>query len=409
MSPTKTSAIGAMLVALGPITMGLYTPAMPTLVDAFGADDGAVKLTLTLYFMGFAFAQPVCGPMSDAWGRRPIVMLFTALYLVGSAMAVFAPSVEWLMAARLIQGLGAASGTAISRAIVRDLFTGRESVQVMNLIGLFLVAGPALAPTFGGILLHLFGWHAIFVAMLVYGVVIVTVFLTIVPETLASPDAANVRPGRLIRNYGTLLRDPRFLRPATAMAFSVGCIYALATVLPFVLIEGAGMTPLMFGLGMIAQSGSFLIGSAVMRKLLQRVEAHRMVPYGLALIGSGALLLAVLAVTVEPRYLTVMGPVGVLAFGTAFIMPTMMTESLAPFPHMAGAASALAGFFQMGAGLLGSAAAAAIGHPTLALSIVVPIMAGISIVMQIALKGRTSRMEEAVADRIIHPPEAPAE
>lgn len=408
MSQTKTSAVGAMLVALGPISMALYTPAMPTLVQVFGTDVSAVKLTLTLYFAGFAFAQLVCGPMSDAWGRRPVVMGFTCLYLAGSLTAVFAPSIGWLLAARLIQGFGAASGTAISRAIVRDLFTGRQSVQVMNLIGLFLVAGPALSPTIGGVLLDLVGWHSIFALMVVYGVAIMVVFVTIVPETLARPDAASVRPLRLMRNYGALLRDPRFLRPSTVMACSVGCLYALATILPFVLIDRAGLTPLQFGLGMMAQSGSFLAGSAVMRKLLQRVDAHRMVPFGLLLIGMGAATLAILAVSVEPRYLTVMAPIGLLAFGIAFVMPTMMTESLAPFPHIAGAASALAGFFQMGAGLLGSAAAAAVGQPVLALATVVPVMAAIAIVTQFALKGRTTRMEEAVADRIIHP-HAPAE
>lgn len=358
MTPGKASAVGALLVALGPISMALYTPAMPQLVTAFGTDVSTVKLTLTIYFLGFALAQLVCGPLSDAWGRRPVVIGFTILYLAGSLMAVFASTIDWLLAARAVQGVGAAAGVAIARAIVRDLFTGRQSAQVMNMIGLMLAAGPAFSPTIGGITLDLFGWHAIFLLMVLYGLVIIGIFLTIVPETLKTPDRDNARPRQLASNYLALITDRRFLRPAIVMACSIGTLYSLATILPFVLIDRVGLTPTAFGLGMFVQSGSFLAGAVVMRKLLVSIDAHKLVAAGLAFMALGAVLVLVLTLAFEPRFITVMGPVGLLAFGIPFVMPAMMTESLAPYPHIAGAASALSGFFQMGAGLLGSAAAA---------------------------------------------------
>jgi DHA1 family bicyclomycin/chloramphenicol resistance-like MFS transporter len=408
MSPRKASAIGALLVALGPISMALYTPAMPQLVEVFGTDVATVKLTLTVYFLGFALAQLVCGPLSDAYGRRPIVMGFTAAYLVGSLLAVFAPSVEWLLAARVIQGIGASAGVAISRAIVRDLFTGRQSVQVMNMIGLMLAAGPALSPTIGGITLDLFGWHAIFLVMVIYGAVLIAIFATLVPETNARPEPARAAPRALAASYGALLTDRRFLRPTIIMASSVGALYTLATILPFVLIGRVGLTPTEFGVGMLAQSGSFMLGSLVMNRLLRSIEAHRLVPVGLALIGIGAFTLAILGIAAEPSFLTVMGPIGVFAFGIPFVMPSMLTESLAPFPRMAGAASALSGFFQMGGGLIGSAVAAAMGDPELALATIVPVMATIGIGTHVALRGATTRMSEEAADRLIEP-RAPAE
>lgn len=407
MSARKTSAVGALLVALGPISMALYTPAMPQLVAVFGADVSTVKLTLTVYFLGFAAAQLVCGPMSDAWGRRPVVIGFTGFYLIGSIIAVFAPSIEWLLAARLVQGIGAAAGVAVSRAMVRDLFTGRESVQVMNMIGLMLAAGPALSPTIGGITLDLFGWQAIFLVMVLYGLVVVAVFVTSVPETLAARNPASARPRGLVAGYLTLLKDRRFLRPAIIMACSVGSLYTLATILPFVLIDEAGLTPTEFGVGMLAQSGSFMLGSLVMNRLLASIDAHRLVPMGLALIVGGALLLPLLALLVEPGFLTVMGPVGLLAFGIPFVMPSMLTESLAPFPHIAGAAAALSGFLQMGGGLLGSALAAIMGEPVLALATIVPVMALLALAAHLTLQGGT-RMEEAVAERLIEP-RTPAE
>jgi DHA1 family bicyclomycin/chloramphenicol resistance-like MFS transporter len=408
MSQTKTSVIGALLVALGPISMALYTPAMPALVRVFDTDVSAVKLTLTVYFLGFALAQLVCGPLSDIWGRRPVVMAFTALYLIGSLVAVAAPSIHWLLAARIVQGVGAAAGVAISRAIVRDLYTGRQSAQVMNMIGLMLIAAPAMAPTIGGVTLEFFGWHAIFALMAVYGVVIMVVFQVAVPETLARNGAGDAQPRRLVASYAKLSRDPRFLRPAIVMACSIGSLYTLATVLPFVLIDRAGLTPVQFGFSMLAHSGSFMLGSLLMRQLLKSVDAHRLVPVGLGLISAGALLLPVSIALYPPSFATVMGPTALFAFGLPFIMPSMMTESLAPFPHIAGAAAALSGFFQMAAGLVGSAVAAAMGDPVLALVTIIPASALMAVLTHVALKRATSRMDESVADRIVRP-HAPAE
>jgi DHA1 family bicyclomycin/chloramphenicol resistance-like MFS transporter len=408
MSHTKTSVIGALLVALGPISMALYTPAMPTLVSVFDTDVSAVKLTLTVYFLGFALAQLVCGPLSDVWGRRPVVMAFTGLYLVGCLIAVLAPSIHWLLVARVVQGVGAAAGIAISRAIVRDLFTGRQSVQVMNMIGLMLIAAPAMAPTIGGVTLEFLGWNAIFALMAVYGLVIMAIFHVAVPETLVRNGMGDAPRRRLVASYATLVRDARFLRPAIVMACSLGSLYTLATVLPFVLIDRAGMTPVHFGLAMLTHSGAFMVGSLVMRQLLRSIDAHRLVPLGLALISGGALLLPVIAAFYEPSFVTVMGPTALFAFGLPFVMPSMMTESLAPFPHIAGAAAALSGFFQMAAGLIGSAAAAAMGDAVLALVTIIPALALMAVLTHVALKRATSRMEESVADRIVRP-RAPAE
>jgi DHA1 family bicyclomycin/chloramphenicol resistance-like MFS transporter len=408
MSGTKTSIIGALLVALGPISMALYTPAMPALVRVFDTDVSAVKLTLTVYFLGFAVAQLVCGPLSDTRGRRPVVLWFTGLYLAGSLIAVFAPSIEWLLAARLVQGVGAAAGIAIARAIVRDLFVGRQSAQVMNMIALMLMVAPAIAPTLGGLTLEFLGWREIFVLMALYGVAVIAIFYVTVPETLP-PSAANEPRKRLVSSYATLIRDARFLRPALSMACMLGAYYALATVLPFVLIEGAGLTPVEFGFAMLSHTVAFMFGALMMRRLLKSIDAHRLVPVALWLISVAVVLMVFAVTTYGPGLLTVMGPTALFSLGLPFAMPSMTTASLAPFPHIAGAASALAGFLQMAIGLVGSAVAALMGDANLALLTVLPVLLLASVVIHVALRGATSRMEEAVADRIIHPHEVAAE
>ena len=144
MSERRVSLLGALLVAIGPISMALFTPAMTEIVRAFGTTEAAVKMTLSLYFAGFALAQLVCGPLSDGFGRKPVALAFMGIYLLASALALFAPTIEFLIAARFLQGVGAAVGVAISRAVVRDLFTNERSARIMNLIGMILGIGPAI-------------------------------------------------------------------------------------------------------------------------------------------------------------------------------------------------------------------------------------------------------------------------
>ncbi|WP_075217252.1 multidrug effflux MFS transporter [Mongoliimonas terrestris] len=386
LSERATSAFGAMLVAIGPISMALYTPAMPTLVTAFGTTMAMVKATLTAYFAGFALAQLVCGPLSDGYGRKPVVLGFLALYVAASLVALVAPTAEWLIAARFVQGVGAAAGVAISRAIVRDSFTGQQSARIMNTIGIWLAVGPALSPTIGGILLQVFDWHAIFVSMVVYGVVLLAVVAVGLPETNRTPDPARARPAGLVSAYRMLLADRRFLRPSLVVGLTIGGLYALGTMLPFVIIERVGLSPTAFGLGMLMQSGSFIAGGIVTRRLLKRMDAGRLVIPGLVLCATGGVMLFASLSLLPPSFLGIMGPVGVFAFALALFMPAMTTEGLAPFPQAAGAAAALMGFLQMGGGFAGSAIATLFADPVLALATIVPAMTVIGLGLALALR-----------------------
>ena len=379
MSERRVSLLGAVLIAVGPISMALYTPAMPEIVRAFGTTEAAVKMTLSLYFAGFAFAQLFCGPLSDGLGRKPVTFAFMAIYAVASLFAVLAPNVEMLIVARFLQGFGAAVGVAISRALVRDLFTHEQSARIMNLMGIILAAGPAVAPTLGGLTMEIAGWHAIFLIMLACGFLIVLIVQVFMRETV-SRDLSRISPHGLMQAYGAVLRSPYFLLSSLVVAGGVGALYTQATVLPFILMDQVGLTPSQFGLGMLMQSGMFFAGSLSARFLMQRFSAFQLVPIGLGFIAAGSMLLAYLLNSAPPTFLHVMGPVAFYAYGIAFVNPAMMTASLAPFPHIAGAASSLAGFMQMGGGLLGGSIAALIGDPVFAMGVVIPSMGGVAII-----------------------------
>ncbi|MGO4620047.1 multidrug effflux MFS transporter [Ensifer sp. 2YAB10] len=395
MSERRTSIIGAFLVALGPVSMALYTPAMPELVRAFSSSEAAIKMTLSLYFAGFAFAQLVSGTLSDVIGRRRATLIFMAIYLVGSLMAALAPSIVVLLAGRLVQGIGASVGMTVARAIVRDQFTGTEAARIMNMIGMMLALGPAVSPTLGGLALGLFGWQSIFFLMVGFAAMACITVQFFMAETVTpDPSKGHLKP--IVAAYRTLVSDSRFMSSTLVIGGAVGALYAWATMLPFVLINEVGLTPTEFGVGMLMQSGLFFSGTVVVRLLMRVFTPQALVPAGLVFIGAASLILAYTMHMLSPSFLSVMLPIGIYAFGIAFVMPYMMTAAMAPFPHIAGTASAMMGFIQMGSGLLGGALAAAVGVPALALGTIIPSF-GLVCILSYVWYRRTVRLRPLVA------------
>ncbi|MFD2740406.1 multidrug effflux MFS transporter [Sulfitobacter aestuarii] len=388
MSARRVSLIGALLVAVGPVSMALYTPAMPAVGTVFDSPEAVVKLSLTLYFGGFACAQLIAGPLSDALGRRPVTIAFMAIYCLASLGAFLAPSIEVLVLSRFVQGIGASVGVAISRALVRDLFTGEESSRIMNLIGIILALGPALAPTIGGLTLAVAGWRAIFALMVLIGFAVIAVTLLAMRETV-TPDRSRLKLGALFRSYAMLLGNGHFLTASLVMAGALGALYAQATFLPFILMSEVGLTPTQFGLGMLMQSGAFFVGSLVVRALMPRIGATPLVPIGLGFIAAGSLGSATLLLW-APSFLHVMVPVSTYAFGIAFVMPAMSTAALAPFARNAGAAAAMLGFLQMGAGLLIGSIGALFGDTVVAMGLLIPLMGATACIAYLLHRARPS-------------------
>jgi DHA1 family bicyclomycin/chloramphenicol resistance-like MFS transporter len=372
MSERRVSIIGAMLVAIGPVSMALFTPAMTELVRAFESTEAVIKLTLTLYFGGFACAQLIAGPLSDALGRRPITIIFMGLYCAASLVAVLAPSVEVLIVARFFQGVGASAGIAISRALVRDLFTDDRSSRIMNLIGIILALGPALAPTIGGLMLPLFGWRSLFILMAVLGFIIIAVTIFAMKETVVA-DRSRLNLSALGRTYGMLLMHKRFMSASLVIGGALGALYAQATFLPFILMNDVGLSSAQFGVSMLAQSGSFFLASLLCRGLMGKFGADRLVGPGLVFIACGSIGTMTLLIW-PPSFLQVMIPVATYSFGIAFVMPAMSTAALAPFGKAAGAAASLMGFIQMGSGLLMGTIGALMGNAVVAMAVLIPIM-----------------------------------
>ncbi len=387
-SERRVAIVGAALVALGPVSLAAYTPAMPEIARAFATTTAAVHMTLTAFFGGFALAQLLCGPLSDAFGRKPVGLAFLLIYLLGSVGAALAPSIDLLVATRVLQGVGAAAGIALSRAIVRDLFTGQSSARIMNLIGIILAVGPAVSPAIGGLTLQFAGWHAIFLVMLVYGLGLIVVLKTAMPETLRTPDLSGLKPATLFGNYLKLATDPAFLRPSLLIGATVGGLYALALMMPFIMIDRLGLTPSVYGLTMLAQTAAYATGGIVAQRLMRLVPADRLVPLGLALVVAAASVLGCGLRILPLSVPLVLVPVTVWAFGISFVIPACQTAALANYPRIAGSASALMGFIQMAAGFLAGLAASRFADQALAVATILPAMAVLALAVFFGLRRR---------------------
>ncbi len=319
---------------------------------------------------------------------------FFGAYVVGSLVTLLASSMDVLIVGRLLQGIGCAAGIAMSRAIVRDQYVGQASARIMNLVGTMLAIAPAISPTLGGLVLEVADWHGIFIIMCVYGVLLIAMLACLVPETNRTRDPSLVRPSGIVSSYGTLLSSRSFMRAGLVIGLALGGIYSLAALLPFVLIDTVGLSPVGFGMAMLVQTGSFIIGTLVMGRLLRRMNATSLILPGLALVLAGAGGLGIGLRFLSPSVLTVMGPIGLWAIGVALIMPGCTTAALAGFPHIAGAASALTGFLQIGGGMCGTLVALLFPSPLDALMTLVPAMGTLALVAHLALRPRAGDLSD---------------
>ncbi len=367
--PTARATPGAIalltsMVMLGQMTISLYIPSLPSLAESLAAPPEQVKLTMTLYLASFAVAQLFWGPLSDRFGRRPILFAGIAVYLVGTIACAFAPGITTLILARGLQGIGACVGSTVSRAITRDRFERNEAARTLAFIGVAMAVGPALAPILGGQLQTLFGWRAAFAALAVFGVCMGIATYLKLDETNRHPDPQATSPIRLLGSFAMLMRSRIYVGYSMAIAGAFTGLMAYTTGIPFVFIDQFGVSPAMFGFVPAFTVAGYVTGSFVASRLAPRGHGIRLVAAGAAvcLLAGIAFVAVVLAGFAGP--VTVVAPMVVFMVGFGILTPNAMAHALQPFPRIAGAASALQGFLQMTVAAIGTVAVAALSDGT---------------------------------------------
>ncbi len=344
--------------AIGPMTIDMYLPALPTMQAHFGVDTAAVQFTLSIYFLGLAVGQLLYGPLTDRFGRRRLLLIGLAVYTVGSAVCTMAPTIETLIAGRLLQALGGCSGMVITRAMVRDRFMPEDTARIYAALVLVMGVAPILAPLAGGQLLALTGWHSIFFALTVFGVICWVAAYTGLPETLAQRGEP-IRIGKVLRGYGSLLSHRRFMGYALSTGLSSAGMFSYISGAPFVFIEVYGIPAQHFGWLFGLNAAGFVVVSQLNHRLLRHSTSDQLLRRALMGYASGSVIMVVMAATGFGGLWGVALPLFLSVSSMGLIFPNSTAMAMAPFGSQAGLASAAMGTLQFATAAVGGAA---VGH-----------------------------------------------
>lgn len=348
MSDRRTVVLSAMMASVGPISMALLTPAMPEMALEFGTTDGMIAWTLTFFLIGFALGQLTAGPLTDRYGRRPIALIFAAIYMSASIAGLLVADLELIFLARLFQGIGVSSGLVVSRAIVRDGYEGETATRIFSTIALCNAVVPMISPGIGAISAAYLGWHWLFAQMALLGASLFAMLLFCLRETLAPENRSiSVEPGRVVRIYAGLLSNRNFLVPAVMMGSGIGAIYIISILMPFILIKQVGLSNIMFGAVMGLQTLSYIVSALVYNRLHGRWTTRTSLRISTCLFWIALALSFGLYALAPLSAFSYMVPLMIWVAGNAFAIPSLTSAALQGFPTSAGAASSLLGFIQI--------------------------------------------------------------
>ncbi len=347
MSPTTVVLMLTLLLGVQPITTDLYLPALPALASAFGAGMGAAQFTLSALIICFGVAQLAWGPLSDRFGRRPVLLSGLALYCVAGLGATLAPSIAWLIAWRALQGAGMAAAVTCGRSIVRDLYEPREGARVMSraLGGLGVLA--MLGPLLGGMLVHWLHWRATLAAVALFGVVTLAGVVWHLTETLPRRNPRATELGQLGANWRRILRHPTFIAWTALQCATWGGLFTMLASSSFIFIDVLGASQIAYGAVLAACSLSYIAGTFVCRLLLRHGNASQAVAIGAVFSLGGGSLLAGLSLAGAPSMGSMVVPFLLYAVGHGIHQPCGNAGAISPFPDSAGTAASLSGCAMM--------------------------------------------------------------
>jgi DHA1 family bicyclomycin/chloramphenicol resistance-like MFS transporter len=371
MGVARMALVLGAFVAIGPLTIDMYLPALPTITRQLETTSAAVQLTLTGTLVGLALGQLVLGPLSDALGRKRPLLAGTALHVLASLLVLVAPNLAVLGALRVLQGVGTAAGAVIAIAIVRDLYDGRAAATMLSRLFLVLGAAPVLAPTIGGELLRYTSWRGIFALLAVYGVVMVLVGAKTLPETLPPERRQSSGVRGTLRGYRDLFRDRAYVGLVLVAGLTMAGLFSYVSGSAFVYQGEFGLDEQQFGL--LFGAGAFWLIAATQANplLLRRFSPQQLLVTGTVVGALGGAALVALAGTGTGGLPAVVGSLWVVLFACGLALPNAPALALSRHGDAAGTAAALLGAIQFGVGAIVSPVVGLLGNDAVAIGIVV--------------------------------------
>lgn len=333
--------------ALGPVAMQILLPAVPVLKESFGVSTAVAQLTLSLSMASIALATLAYGPLSDRFGRKPVIIGGILITILGSVLCILAPTIELLIAGRIVQAAGGAVGLVVARAIVRDMYDAREAATVIATLVMVMVVMPMLSPALGGELMVLFGWRSVFYLVALVSFVLLILMLRQLPESLRTP-MPFTGIAAMLMGYKSLFRSRIFCGYAFNVAFVSVVFFSFISAAPEIMVNVYHRPATEYGYYFIMVPLGFMSGNYLARRFATRMGIRRMIDAGTQITILG------IAVTLALQYsgfthpLSLFLPVSFAIFGNGITLPNAQAGAINEFPAMAGSASGLTGFLQMG-------------------------------------------------------------
>ncbi|RKF29446.1 multidrug effflux MFS transporter [Micromonospora globbae] len=392
------------LIAIGPLTIDMYLPALPDIARDLHTTSAAVQLTLTGTLAGLAVGQLLIGPLSDAVGRRAPLLAGVALHIVASVLCVVAPTITTVGVLRLLQGLGVAAASVVATAVVRDLFDGAAFARLFSRLMLVMGVAPILAPTLGSGLLRWSDWRGVFVALAVFGVVLVAVAAFGLPETLPPASRRRGGVGATARVYATLLRDRTFVGLVLVTGLAMAALFAYVAGSSFVFQERYGLDEQQFGLAFGAGAVGLIAATQLNVRLLRRYTPQRILVAALVVGTAAGLVLVAVAATGFGGLASVLASLWVVLGAAGLALPNAPALALTRHGEAAGTASALLGAVQFGVGALAAPLVGALGNGGVAMAAVVAggMLAALGVLVAVVRPARLGEIAPSAVAVVAH-------
>ncbi|WP_342048270.1 multidrug effflux MFS transporter [Bacillus sp. OTU530] len=383
------------LAFLGPFTIDTYLPSFPTIVKEFDTTASLVQISLTTCLLGLGLGQLIIGPMSDVQGRRKPLLIFLILYLIASLTCAFAPNIYFFITSRFIQGFAAAGGLVISRAVVRDVYSGRELTKFFALLMVVNNLGPIAAPIVGGSILAFTDWTGVFLVLACIGIVLFLTTAWKLEETLPQEKRMPSNFSQILKNFGSLLKDRQFTGYALTQGFIIAGIFAYVSGTPFVYQNIYGVSPQVFSLLFGINGIALMVGSHLVGRYTDVISEKTLLKIGLFVSTLSSIVLLI-ALMLKAPLLAVVIPIFFLVSSLGVIATTSFSLAMETQGHIAGSASALLGLLPF---VLGSLAAPLVGiageHTAVPMGVVIFSASFLALVSYYGLVRKTSLAVQA--------------